>query len=113
MLPNKNAAAPQNSGEFVGVHWALPCELPCAGANRHSKLLPALVSRPGDCHLSHESGAIASWRHAHRRLVVGDRRALDRGGDEHRRHALHGGAVYFRPQGADDTVKKGKTGVME
>ena len=21
MLPNKNAAAPQNSGEFVGVHW--------------------------------------------------------------------------------------------
>jgi hypothetical protein len=38
---------------------------------------------------------------------------LDRGGDEHRRHALHGGAVYFRPQGADDTVKKGKTGVME
>ena len=26
MLPNKNGAAPQNSGEFVGVHWALPCE---------------------------------------------------------------------------------------
>ena len=25
MLPNKNGAAPQNSGEFVGIHWALPC----------------------------------------------------------------------------------------
>ncbi|HET9885604.1 MAG TPA: hypothetical protein VFS81_27990 [Candidatus Binatia bacterium] len=36
--------------------------------------------------------------------------ALGCGGDEHRRHALHGGAICLRSQGADDTVKKGTAG---
>ena len=77
-----------------------------AGANRYPEVLTARVSQPRNRHFPHESNPAAARRPSDRRVVGRHRRALGGGGDEHRRHSLHGCALRLRPKSADNSVRR-------
>ena len=95
-----------------GDHRLVPCQLACVGADRHSNLFAARVSRPGHRDFPHDPGIVAGWRYGGGRVISNDRRALGGVVHEHRRHALHGGDLRHGAAGAGHSLASSCAGAV-